>query len=201
LAVGRRLGDKQHVAVVIANLGEAWQQRGDLALAAALYREALPLFEELEDKWQTAFTLSGLGNVELARGDAEQAMAFLTESLLLWHEVGDKAAMAGCLEGLAKAAVSSDQAAHAASLLGAAEALRQAIGAPLPVAYRADYDRYVAAVRAGLDEAGFAAAWAEGRAIPFDHLIALTTRSAAEPSAAQDVSPRVAVDGANRATG
>ena len=48
------------------------------------------------------------------------------------------------------------------ALLGAAEAVRQHIGAPLPPVYRADYERSVAAARALLSEKLFAA-WAEGR--------------------------------------
>jgi hypothetical protein len=35
------------------------------------------------------------------------------------------------------------------------------------------HDRAVAAMRAALDEAAFAAAWAEGRALPVDEAIAL----------------------------
>ena len=41
-------------------------------------------------------------------------------------------------------------------------------GTRLIAADRAEYDRNVAAVRAQLDEAAFAAAWAEGRAMAAD---------------------------------
>jgi hypothetical protein len=59
-----------------------------------------------------------------------------------------------------------------ARLLGAAEALRAAIGLPLPPAERPDYERTVAAARAQLDEAAFATAWAQGRAMSLDQLVA-----------------------------
>jgi hypothetical protein len=85
--------------------------------------------------------------------------------------VGDKAALAGCLEGLAGVAATAGGAARAARLLGAADALRQAIGAPLPVAYQTDVDRYLARARAALDPAAFSAAWTAGRALRPDDAI------------------------------
>ena len=45
---------------------------------------------------------------------------------------------------------------------GTAEALREAIGAPLPPVERAPYHRAVAAARTQFDEKAFATAWAEG---------------------------------------
>jgi DNA-binding CsgD family transcriptional regulator len=50
-------------------------------------------------------------------------------------------------------------------LWGAADALREAMGTPIPPVYRADYERSVAAARAQLGEKAFAAAWAEGRSM------------------------------------
>jgi hypothetical protein len=60
---------------------------------------------------------------------------------------------------------------RAARLFGAAAALREAIGAPLPPVEHAAYDRSVAALRAALPEAAFAAAWAEGRRMTVDQAI------------------------------
>jgi hypothetical protein len=53
---------------------------------------------------------------------------------------------------------------RAARLLGAAETLREAIGAPLSPRERVWYDHDVSAVRAGLGEADFVEAWAAGKA-------------------------------------
>jgi hypothetical protein len=75
------------------------------------------------------------------------------------------------LEGLAKVAGAEEAAARAARLLGAAEALREAIGAPLPPVERADYDRSVDTVRAGLSEEAFAAAWSEGRLMALEQAL------------------------------
>ena len=82
----------------------------------------------------------------------------------MFREVGDKGGgIAWCLEGLAGVAVAQEQPKQAAQLLGAAEALRQAIGVPLRPSDRPDYDRTVSAVRDALDEKVFEATWDEGR--------------------------------------
>jgi DNA-binding NarL/FixJ family response regulator len=60
---------------------------------------------------------------------------------------------------------------RAARLYGAAEAARQAIGAPMP-RHHARSDQAVARVRAGLGEPAFAAAWAAGRALPLAEAVA-----------------------------
>jgi hypothetical protein len=49
--------------------------------------------------------------------------------------------------------------------LGAAETLRETLGTPPLSFQRAPYERGVAAARAQLDPAAFAAAWAAGRAL------------------------------------
>ena len=63
-------------------------------------------------------------------------MAFMAESLALRREMGERLGIAECLEELAAVAAGSGEPARAARLLGAAEAIRMAIGAPLP-----PYDR------------------------------------------------------------
>ena len=80
--------------------------------------------------------------------------------------------IAGSLERCAGLAARQGQPERGARLFGAAEALRTALGAPLPPAERAAYEHDVAADRTQLDAATFAAAWAEGRALPLEQAIA-----------------------------
>src|SRR5216683_2022066 len=65
----------------------------------------------------------------------------------------------------------------AARLWGAAEALREAIGAPIPPVYRAAYERAVAATRVSLGENTFAATWAEGRTMTPEQALAAKERA------------------------
>jgi hypothetical protein len=66
---------------------------------------------------------------------------------------------------------SDDRAARAGRalrLFGAADALREQAGTPVPPYRRSGYDRDVAAARAVLDQAASAAAWAEGRGLDWE---------------------------------
>jgi hypothetical protein len=53
-----------------------------------------------------------------------------------------------------------------ARLLGAAAALREAAGMPLPPVYRKQYDHVVAIARTQLGDAAHTAAWAAGNKLP-----------------------------------
>jgi hypothetical protein len=100
------------------------------------------------------------------QGDYRAARALFEESLAIGRERGDEWwGLAASVEGLAAVAVVQVRTEHAARLFGAAEGLREAIGAPLSPAERAEPDRSVAALRAALGEEAFAAGWAEGRAM------------------------------------
>jgi len=61
---------------------------------------------------------------------------------------------------------------RAARLLGASEALHDALGLGPTISDQHEINGYVAAVRAQLDEAVFEAAWAEGRAMSLEEAIA-----------------------------
>jgi len=77
-----------------------------------------------------------------------------------------------CLEGLARVAVAQGRMQRAARLCGAAAALREDRGWPLPPAKRAEHDRTVATARKALGEEAFAAAWARGHVLPVEETIA-----------------------------
>jgi predicted ATPase/class 3 adenylate cyclase len=168
----RDIGDKVGIALTLSVLGTVIHAQGDDERATALYEESLGLSTAIGYKWGMALALCRLGTVAHAQGDDERAMALYGESLALRRELGDKHGLAECLEGLAGVAVAQRQLERAAQLLGAAETLRQATGAPLSPGARARYDRDMSAVRAGLGEAAFAAAWATGKATPLEQVLA-----------------------------
>jgi DNA-binding CsgD family transcriptional regulator len=58
-------------------------------------------------------------------------------------------------------------------LLGAASAMRDAIHAHLPPSYQADYEPHLNELRATLGDAGWGAAWNEGRALTLEEALAL----------------------------
>ncbi|MDP9864528.1 MULTISPECIES: BTAD domain-containing putative transcriptional regulator [Streptosporangium] len=109
--------------------------------------------------------LAELGFIAELRGDEAQATARHLLGLEIARSIDEPRAMALSLEGLAGAAALSGDAGRAgcaALLLGAADAARQGVGAPLPPAERGDVDRITTAVAAALSRAAFAEAFRRG---------------------------------------
>ncbi|HLJ61020.1 MAG TPA: tetratricopeptide repeat protein [bacterium] len=176
LALRRELGDQWGVALALHNLGRAAFRHGDYGEAAALLAEALDIWQGHGDKQHIAMALTNLGLVASRQGDYARARALLAEGLVLRRELGDKPGLAYQLEGFAGLAAAQGEAVRAARLFGAAEALREAIAAPLLPSDRPDYDRDVAAARATIPPREFADAWALGRATALDDAIAEAER-------------------------
>jgi tetratricopeptide (TPR) repeat protein len=164
------LEDKSGTAPALNYLGRVAQQQGDYEQATAFYMESHTLFRELGDKFGLCYTLRNLGHMALHQGDQQQAATFFAESLTLGHEL-DKESIALCLAGLAGTAVAGAEK-QPARLFGAAEVLLEASDARLNSTDQAEYDCNLAATRAQLDEATFAAARAKGRAMTMDQAIA-----------------------------
>jgi predicted ATPase/DNA-binding SARP family transcriptional activator/class 3 adenylate cyclase len=183
LTTWQQVGDVAGTAWSLHHLGMAADLEGDYVTADSLHQQSLSLRQELGDRWGIAESLHDLGRVALHCGDVERAAAWIRQSLLLYREQDRKKGVAVCLESLAAAVTHSsppaeggargeERSARAARLYGAAEALRETIGAPLPPANRPDRDRGIAAARATLGEAAFSAAWAEGRVMRVEQAIA-----------------------------
>src|SRR5215213_2468149 len=131
-----------------------------------LLEESLALSRDKEHAWGIARTLASLGSVECEAGEYARASRLYEYSLELGRQMGLSHTILVCLEGLARVAVAQGRMERAARLCGAAAALREDKGWPLPPAKRAEHDLTVAAAREALGEDAFAAAWARGYELP-----------------------------------
>ena len=145
LAIFRELGARQAVSYALCTLGNLALVAGEHAAARARYEEALAIATEAGDTHFVPRLLAFLGDLAVAEDDAAAARPLYERSLALFRAQGDRHMVAWCLDGLAGAAAAEGHPARAARLFGAAEALRDAIGAPLPGATRAAVARHVAA--------------------------------------------------------
>jgi non-specific serine/threonine protein kinase len=171
LAIQREIGNQQGIAYALNGLGIMAQNQGDYALARAYQEESLAIQGEIGDRWGCCWSLLNLGNVARMQGDYASARAFLEESLTIQREIGNRGGSAFSLESLAALASAQEQPEQAARLWGAAERLREEIGAPLPPNEREEYDHKVSEARAALGEEAFTAAWTEGRAMSWEHAV------------------------------
>jgi non-specific serine/threonine protein kinase len=186
LALFQSLGDRLLVAAVRQALGVVSYEQHDLPRATTLFADALQEFRTHDQPWLMGFALASLGKIARAQGDFGRAAPLYAESLTLrWERVGDKVGIAGSLRGLASIAALVGSHARSARLYGAAEAVREAIGAPFP-RHQSISERAMATARACLGEAAFAVAWHEGRELRLPDAI---TEALMVPAEAVKITP------------
>jgi predicted ATPase/DNA-binding SARP family transcriptional activator len=171
LALFRATGYQWGIAAALMRLGEVRMRRGHILLAASLWEESLALFRKLGDEWGQAFSLGGLGDAARLQGDYGRALTLFQQSLMFSFRAGAKLDVAFKLEALAAFQVAQGQPERAIRWWGAAQALREAIHAPLPPSYQSDYDSSLNAARAQLGETAFETLRAEGRAMTLEQAL------------------------------
>ena len=172
LALYRAVGDKGGIADCLYLSGWVVLLQGNAVAARSLAEESILLYKETADRPGIAQSLALLAEVQTRQGDRIAARALFDESLALARKGGDTLIIVSALEGLAGIVAVQEEPTWAVRLWGAAEALREAMGAPIPLVYRASYERSVAAACAHLDEQAFAISWAEGRAMSPEQALA-----------------------------
>ena len=142
-------------------------------MRAKTYLEgSLAIRREIGDTIGMIWSIANLGEIAIRQGDTAQAFARYTRSLALSQKLGAKEGIAVCLEGLAQVSAARGKPLPAARLWGAAEALRESIGAARQQVWRDRYERAVSAARAQAGPAPFEAVWAAGRDMPLEQAIA-----------------------------
>lgn len=132
LAHWRQVRSDGPSSLALLFLGRAAHEQGDHQRATSLLEESVALARRTGYARAAGPALHLLGRVEQAQGRPGRAAALFRESLAIRREQGDRRGFADCFEGLAEAAEATRKPEVAARLLGAADALRLAIGAPPP---------------------------------------------------------------------
>jgi predicted ATPase/DNA-binding CsgD family transcriptional regulator/transcriptional regulator with XRE-family HTH domain len=172
LALYRDLGYTHGMAMMLAYIAGVARDRGAYGRAVALDEEALALWQARGDEWGTAIALQGLSTSARLQGDLARAAGLLQQALARYAALRDPAYAAVCVEELASIAGLMRRPEQAARLFGAAEGLREVVGAPLTAWQRERHEGSVAAARAALGGPAYAAAWAAGRALSLEEVVA-----------------------------
>ncbi|MFD5749011.1 BTAD domain-containing putative transcriptional regulator [Streptomyces sp. NPDC127033] len=141
------------------------RRSGDLDAAAAHLRHLRDGYADVSSEAGDHLLLAELGFIAELRGDADQSVRHHLRGLDVARSLAEPRALALSLEGLAGAAALRGRGPAtecAALLLGAADAARRGVGAPLPTAERGDVDRVTAAARAALGGPAFTEAFERG---------------------------------------
>ena len=191
LTLCRELGEDRLTLYGLNNLAEVTGLRGDFNQARDLLIEALAIARAVGEGWAEAILLVNLGAATLATGDAVAAEPLLRECLTKAHAAGDALMVVTALEALARVESVCGRVANAARWFGAAEGLRDELGAPPEPLERALSAPAITATRDALGAAVFAATWTTGRGLPLDAAVAevLDLSRPAEPPPRNDSDP------------
>ena len=170
LVLLRELGRQGSLAYLLMNWGWMDLLQGEYSEAARKLEEGLSIARANGQQTIITFTLNNLGVATLALGDRQRAGDLLREAMLLSSELEDRYGIADRLDAMAWLAAAEGQSQRAAQLLGAADTMRESIGAhrsPVPP-FTEDH---LASARALLGEEAFGRAWARGRSMTHDRAI------------------------------
>jgi ATP/maltotriose-dependent transcriptional regulator MalT len=194
LTLSREVGYKQGIAAALSYLGLLALERGEVDRARSHLEEAMIIRKELSSPWGIARGMYYLAGLSMAQRDYATARTSYEACLDLLREVGDREFLASCLEELAAVVVAQESEKRsvseifwAAQLWGAAERLREVIGAPIPPVHRAAYEQAVALAYSQVGGRAFRAVWAQGRNMTPEQT--LTRRPETKASASAPVSP------------
>jgi predicted ATPase len=172
MALYRATGDHWHVAYGLNLLGEIHLVQGEVVLARALFEESMAAFKEMGSRIDIAEFQLGLARAITIQGEFATAHTLYKQSLAALGEVGDKEPIPACLEGLGVVMAKQGLTLEAARLWGRAEELRHSFGVPIAPVYRTEYEWEVTTARTKQGKELFEAAWAEGRTMPFEEMVA-----------------------------
>ena len=172
LIAWRELGEQQESAGTLNLLGDIRLAQGAVDEAQRLLEQSLALFQRVGDRANEARVLIALARVAVRQQDGATASRLCEASLNLLHTIGFRFHIPAALEEWAAAVALQGKLIRAAQLWGAAEALRETLGMPLMPAGRAAYEQAIARVRTQLEEQSFVDAWARGRRMRLEEILA-----------------------------
>jgi len=155
----RSEGNLKGIGDALNNQGLVARYRNDLATARTLLEESLVICRELSDISGIAITLLNLGTVMRLEGGFAEARSALSEATALAIRVDNQRALAWCVRELGHLACAEADYATGVRLLGAAEALRHALGMSFNPADPDELAQSLDQARIALGEAAFFAAW------------------------------------------
>ena len=172
VATFRALGDDNYALVAGSNLASVHRGLGDLDRARALYRETLVRARALGNVRIEALVLGDLAAILIEDGKVADGLTMVRESLRIRLHLADLLWIAVDLRRVAYALAITGQGERAAPLLARAFALGTQMGVGRTWIAEQN-ERALAAVRAQLDDAAFAAGWERGQSLTVDEAVAL----------------------------
>jgi predicted ATPase len=176
LALARLYGAPIQIGGALCVLGMTAYTQGRYTEARRLLEEGVTMTRGSFNEFNSAVGLAYLGHVARDLGDAAEAARLYRESLIYSQPLRERLRIAWAFEGLGTLREACGGAEQAVRALGAAAALREAIGSPMFPQERAIVEYSVQELRATLGEENFQANWATGQAMTLEQAIANALR-------------------------
>jgi len=130
LALRTELGDRWAIGNSTNCIGMVATLQKRYGEARDWFQRSIQLNREVGDAWMVAINHNNLGNATRGLGDYEAARRHYADSLRAYRDYDDRWALAFLLEDIGVLAALSGESRAALELVGAADSLRDAIGAP-----------------------------------------------------------------------
>jgi tetratricopeptide (TPR) repeat protein len=131
--------------------------------AAASFEESMRRFTEIGDLRLALAARSDMAHALRRSGRFDEAMAVYRQTVDEWVHLGNRGAVGSQLENVAYVAIERGELARAATLLGAAEAIRETASSRMAWDEIGEFEAYVARLREALPGPELDAAWSQGR--------------------------------------
>jgi tetratricopeptide (TPR) repeat protein len=162
LEIRDRLKDPQGTGDLLNNLGYIARLNEDYDAAESYFERAVKEYQDHGDLLGSVRVMMNMGELKMEQGDYSGAKGFVRGSLVLCRKIDSRWDYADLLELMAAVQHGYGRGDDAARLLGAASAVREELGAPIPPAEAAIYDERLLQVRKSLGDETFDALWDEG---------------------------------------
>jgi predicted ATPase/DNA-binding CsgD family transcriptional regulator len=179
----REIDDQRSIAALLTNRGNLLWTMGLLDEARADHEQAQTIYGAIGDRRGVAWSVTNIGRIAAQRGEYDRALPHLRQALEAYRELGDRGGSAEALEGIAQVALGRSDPRRAATLLAAADGLREAVDHPVAPIDRDVHTRMLATIR---DRTGadFEERWNADRALPFPEIMAVVRAVASAPDGA-----------------
>ncbi len=174
VVLARAQGNLWSLAASLNMLGTILRMQGNVDQARDAYEESIILLRAVGDRWELSGPLRNLGNLLMREGDYQRAHALYRESLLCCKEMKGKWFLSRSLEDIALLLSKQGEVLRAATILGSAEALRDALGATVMPFSIGTYEQSLSIVHAQLRAEDAQQAWQTGRAMTIEQVIDYT---------------------------
>jgi predicted ATPase/class 3 adenylate cyclase len=163
LALSRELGNRYYEASAYRHLGLLAYYQDDYVAAQGLHERALTIFRELGVPANEVDQVRNLAETAVALGELTAAVAYFRQALKAHRELGYRQSVADCFDSMLALAVKTQAYVKAAELCGAADGLREVIGAPANPSDSRRHSVYRYQCRKALAGPAYEAAYAAGR--------------------------------------